>query len=200
MTSFSTYGAGHLTLVDGNLSPDEETADEQIYAISHAIAAGGARAFLDTARDEADPDAQVEATQWHSANEGWELAAIQPAEAETWVSVCERFVKEMATPVIDMAARIAWDPRWSNQPWHGDHGMGFYRVGMLLAYCLHGDGIGFDDYSRPVLIDGKVSSARDSDVDQLNAWATALTSSREYWYEDTWIDSTESPCLLHLRG
>jgi hypothetical protein len=200
VTSFSTYGTGRLALVDGSLATDEELAAEQLDQITNAIAAGAARALLDTTRDEADPEAEVYAEQWHSAAEGWELGAIVTGDLPPFMDMCERFVRENVQNVLTLANRIAWDPRWASESyWHGDEGMAIYRIGMCLGYSVHGDGISFSDYSQPTRIDGEVLTPwRDPIVDPLEAWVNTRTNHPHY--EDTWIDTTEEPCLLHLRG
>jgi hypothetical protein len=192
MTSFSTYGTGNLALVDGSLATDDELAEEQLEAIINCVASGAARALLNTVRDEADTDAQVDATQWHSAAQGWETDAIVDEDLPDFLNMCDRFVRDNVQNILNLASRIAWEARWSDELWHGDKGMAIYRIGMLLGHTVHSDGTGFDDYYQPLLIDGKVAPQGDIVLKPLKAWAHP-------YYEDTWIDSTEEPCRLHLR-
>jgi hypothetical protein len=197
MTSFSTYGTGNLALVDGSLATDDELAEEQLESIISCVASGAARALLDMVRDEADMDALVDATQWQSVDQGWETDAIVDEDLPAFLDMCERFVRDNVQNILNLAHRIAWDARWSDEHyWHGDEGMAIYRIGMLLGYTVHGDGIGFDDYYQPLLIDGKVTPQGDIVIRPLKAWVEDRDN-RPY-YEDTWIDSTEEPCRLHL--
>ncbi len=200
MTSFSVYGTGRLALVDGSLSTDDELAAEQLDQITNCIAAGAIRALLDTVRDNFDQETEVYAEQWHSAAEGWELDAVVKDDLPPFMAMCERFVHDNVQNILNLAKRIAWDPRWAGENyWHGDDGMAIYRVGTLLGYKLHGDGIGFDDYFQPELIDGKLPEhPRDHVIEALQAWVDIPEN--VIYLEDTWIDSSEEPCLLHLRG
>lgn len=192
MTNFSVYGTSNLKLVDGSLHYDEEIAAEQLDQITNCVAAGAARALLDTVRDLADEDAEVNATEWHSPTEGWELEAIVDKDLPDFMDMCTRFVRDNVQNILTLSARIAWDPRFAGeQYWHGDDGMAIYRIGMCLGYAVHGDGISFNDYSQPF-------PHVDPVVTPLEAWVEDRANRPHY--EDTWIDSTEEPCLLHLRG
>jgi hypothetical protein len=195
MTLYSTYGTGKLKLVDGSLHYDEDTMTEQLDQITHCIAAGTARALLDTTTDQAEGEtADPAAVQWQTPSEGWELDAIVTEDQPILMDIAQRFVRDNVQNILTLGSRIAWDVRWSaDERWHGDDGMAIYRIGTLLGYTLTGQGIGFDDYWQPQLIDGKLPQhPKDPIVDPLKAW--------EHPSLDTWIDSTEEPCLLHLRG
>ena len=193
MTSYSTYGTSqrHLGLIDGStaLSTEEGKAEEQMYAISHALASGAARALLDSTHDAADHEADVNATEWHSADEGWEIDAIHDGDRSEFLSLVEQFTRANLPDILTLVQRIAWSKRWAGEMWHGDDGMAFYRVGMLLGYEGAGVGIGFSDYSEGDENYNEGLSAR------LRTWVEANVG---YVWEQSWIDSNEEPCRLHL--
>jgi hypothetical protein len=184
VTSYSTYGVNRIKLVDGALHYDEETREEQHEQILDALTAGAARALLDTAYDMAS-DERPSATDWHSADEGWEIEALTDESQVKLRAVVEAFLDANLTNILTVMDDIAWDGRWHSEIWHGDRGMAVYRVGMLLAYTLHGDGIGFNDYAIP----------RGGTADRLREWVKAHPAPD---VENAWIDSTEEPCLLHI--
>jgi hypothetical protein len=184
MTSFSTYAVGRIRFVNGDLSTDDDVAEEQAGAIVSCLTAGCCRALLDTALDLANPDAVVAATDWHSPAEGWELEAVADRDRGDVTELVAQFFAENRTDAILLAERIAWDARFAHEPWHGDSGMGMYRVGMLLALA---HGYSFADYGDPRYIPDA------PDV------TTRLHRRVELWWRwgSWWIDSTEEPCLLH---
>lgn len=199
MTSYSTYMSGSMRLVDGSLHfYDEEIYAEQIDQVINCLAAGAARALLDCARDDApgQEDAEVDAVQWHSPQEGWELEAIVPGDLPKLMDVVGRFARANSQRILDLGARIAWSEKTRDDTFHGDTGMGLYRVGMLMGYMMRGAGVGFNDYHDPTIIDGVVYG--DIIVDQLNDGARE--EKVVHAFENVWIDSTEEPCLLHLSA
>jgi hypothetical protein len=189
MTSYSTYAVDTIRFVDGTLSPDEETREDQRYMIVEALTSGAARTLLDTARDMSDLDAEVNATDWHSASEGWEIEALTDDAQSKLRSVVELFLDDNLNDILTLTDQIAWDGRWHSEIWHGDRGMAVYRIGMLLAYTLRHEGIGFLDYDN--------APGHNSVISHLTAW---LDAHPHPGIEEAWIDSTEEPCLLHIEG
>ncbi len=186
MTSYSTYGTGRIQLVDGTLTPDEELRAEQLDQIVQCVASGAGRALLDSTRDLDDPDAEVAAVQWHTEAEGWELDAI--SDRAPFLDLVRGFVTDNLDDVLLLASRIAWK---GNDMWSGDEGMALYRVGYLMGMEGAGQGVGFRDYwSERVLGQLDVTERLSAKLDRRDTYA----------WEDSWIDSTEEPCLLHLEG
>lgn len=195
MTSYSTYATSRIRLVDGDLTPEEEQRGDYLDLVVKCLAAGAARALLDTTHDmtddpEASEQTEVYAEQWHSEEEGWELEAIADDDREPFMAMVREFAGDNLTRVIALAQRLAWDPRFQGELWARDFGMALYRVGQLLGYRGARTGIGFSDYRLP---------EQDVDVDALDAWVEARTT-KLYGWEQSWIDSTEEPCLLHLSA
>jgi hypothetical protein len=204
MTLYSTYGTGRLRLVDGDLSPDDdELRAEQLHQITSTLACGVIRMLLDTCTDRHDPDRPVHAEEWHTPEEGWELDAVGDEDQPGLLRQVGWFTAAALPHVLALAERIAWDEVTRGQVWHGDTGMGLYRVGMLLGHHGARTGIGFADYTSP--------------SDRRDALPTARSGSRRgyrglpgqlTWWADThlhpgwsqaWIDGREDPCLLHLQ-
>lgn len=192
MTSYSTYAVGAIKYVDGDLTHEHtEVREAHLHMLQQCVAAGAMRALLDTASDLADRDAQIDATQWQSPREGWELEALYDDDREAFESFVDQFVTENLLDVICLAERIAWAPRYLSQVWHGHSGMGMYRVGYLLGMQRSGNGVGFEDYHDPRYSPCDVT-------DRLTAW---LNAHKPNAWEGAWIDSEEEePCLLHLAA
>lgn len=197
MTSYSTYGVSFIRLTDGALSPDDETREEQVGQLRDCLAAGAIRALLDTTNDLADPDADVTGVYVADQPEGWEHEAVVSEDYRELLTVCESFAEAMAPWIFILANRIAYDRRWAVEggTWVGDTAMAVYRVGMLLGYTMHGDGIGFHDYYQANPTD-HVDPNRDGVIDRFDQYCERNKLNAKY--EGTWIDSTEEPCLLHL--
>jgi hypothetical protein len=193
VTTYSTFAVGRIRFVDGDsLSTDPDTRDDQAWAIVSCLAAGFARVLLDEAINVADRANRVEAVQFHSPVEGWELGACDDQAQAAVEAVVNSFFNDFVTDVIELAERIAWHPRWMDErPWHGDSGMGMYRVGMLLANTVLGTGgAGFDHYASNLqALPGHVTI-----TDRLTRWVAENVSG----WESGFIDPAEEPCLLHL--
>lgn len=196
MTSYSTYATARLRLVDGDLTNEsDEDRAEQFEQVVRCVASGAMRALLDQARDLSDDDAQVDASQWHSPEEGWELDALDDADRDWFYGLVQRFVSENVGSIIALVNRIAWDPRWKESLWSGDQGMAFYRVGCLLGMEGAGQGVGFRDYSGPADNDLVLGGMPDV-TDRLSAWLDTVQGG--YPFEGAYVDSSEEPCLLHI--
>jgi hypothetical protein len=190
VTSYSTFGVGRIAFVDGDLSPWEETRDEQTQQVVGCLASGAVRALLDQVRDLNDLDDDgIDATQWHSPAEGWELGAVVDDDRAGLVAVVEEFVRDCLPDILCLARRIAWGDRWRSAIWHGDTGMGVYRVGYLLGMQMSGNGIGFADYTDHRYLPNDSTS-------RMTAWLES--SGHAHAWEDAFIDSAEEPCLLHV--
>jgi hypothetical protein len=190
VTSYSTHGVGRIRFVDGDLSPWEETREEQVQQVVDCLASGVVRALLDQVRDLADlDDDNIDATQWHSPAEGWELSTVVDDDRPALVAVVEGFVRDCLPDILCLARRIAWDDRFQGECWHGDTGMGVYRVGYLLGMQASGNGVGFTDYADHRYLPHDSTS-------RMTAWLE--TSGHDHAWEDVFIDSAEEPCLLHV--
>lgn len=223
MTSYSLYGTSHIKFVDGGLSPDDdERAADDLDAITNCVAAGAMRSLLNSTRDYADEDAEVYAEQWHSADEGWELDALHEDDRAAFMDSITRFTRENLTDVLALANYLAWDYErdavGERSLWFHDTAMAIYRVGELLGYDAGGQGISLDDYNRSVPLDGDDYLGRLALADggapversgrryrrtpggRMALWVAEAQTSASYEWEQTWIDSTEEPCRLHLSA
>lgn len=213
MTSYSLYGTGSIRWVDGTVSTDDEKAEEQFEAVTNCLAAGAARALLDTTRDLAPEDEQdsteIYAEQWHSADEGWELEAIHPDDRDAFVAFVARFVRENIADIVWLANRLAWQDERSGgeRPiWWHEQGMALYQVGQLLGHEGSGSGVSLTDYNRPSDSQSGVKSVVHNGrryeglAGRLALWVAQNETSAAHIWENTWIDSTEEPSLLHIGG
>lgn len=183
MTSYSTYCAGRIPFVDGDLThEDDEKREEQREQLINCLASGAARALLDCARDDADSEAEVYAEEWHSADEGWELEALDDDARAKVLDVVGRFVDANVPYIVILANYIAWELTPPQTTWSRDMGMALYRVGNLLGYQCSGQGIGLDDYGAAA-------------GDRLSSW---VEEHARYALESPYIASSEEPCLLHI--
>lgn len=182
MTSYSTYGAGRIRFVDGDLThEDPERREEERDQLINCLASGAARTLLDCAQDLDNETRIVHAEEWHSEEQGWELDALDDDARAKVRSVTERFVDANVPWILLLAEYLAyWDRPGSI--WSGDLGMALYRVGQLLGYQCAGTGITLDDYSQPA---GR----------RLYVWAKEHAS---YAFESPFISSSEQPCRLHI--
>jgi hypothetical protein len=185
MINNSTYATNLIHFTPEGDLPSNDDAEHYLQRLVSCLSAGAARAILDSTRHigETSDEPEIYVDDCPTPAEGWELDALDD-EIRTAVEWTAKTLFTSAFhDVITLANWLAFEnsPTEDRPLWFHDFGMALYRCGNLLGYKLIGKDIGFTDYHN-------ASAYRLDDWMSLSGLVGAI---------ETWIDTSEEPCILH---